>query len=129
MRLLLDTHVLLWAVLEPHKLSSHLRETLEDSRHELLVSTASAWEIATKWRLGKLAHAASVVHNYQQAIHGLAATELPISGEAALRAGLWQVDHRDPFDRILAAQAAQQELVLATTDPAFSLFAGVERLS
>jgi PIN domain nuclease of toxin-antitoxin system len=54
---------------------------------------------------------------------------LAISGEAALRAGLWPVDHRDPFNRILAAQAAQQELVLATTDPAFSLFAGVERLS
>jgi PIN domain nuclease of toxin-antitoxin system len=129
MRLLLDTHVLLWAVLEPHKLSPQLRETLEDSRHELLVSAASAWEIATKWRLGKLPHAASVVHNYHQAIHGLAATELAISGEAALRAGLWPVDHRDPFDRILAAQAALQELVLATTDPAFSLFAGVERLS
>ena len=102
---------------------------MEDSRHELLVSAASAWEIATKWRLGKLAHAASVVHNYHQAIHGMAATELPISAEAARRAGLWQVDHRAPFDRILAAQAAQQELVLAKTDTAFSLFAGVERLS
>lgn len=129
MRLLLDTHVLLWAVLEPHKLSAKLRETLEDSHHELLVSAASAWEIATKWRLGKLAHAAAVVHNYRQAINGLAATELPISGEVALRAGLWDVNHRDPFDRILAAQAVGGGLVLASTDPAFSLFAGVERLS
>jgi PIN domain nuclease of toxin-antitoxin system len=129
MRLLLDTHVLLWAVLEPHKLSAKLRETLEDSRHELLVSAASAWEIATKWRLGKLTHAAAVVHNYRQAINGLAATELPISGEVALLAGLWKVNHRDPFDRLLAAQAVGDGLVLASTDPAFSLFAGVERLS
>ena len=61
MKLLLDTHVLLWALLEPEKLSTELRHSLEDSDNTLLVSAASAWEIATKWRLGKLQHARSVV--------------------------------------------------------------------
>jgi PIN domain nuclease of toxin-antitoxin system len=63
MKLLLDTHVLLWALLEPQKLSSELCNALEDSDSRLVVSAASAWEIATKWRLGKLRHARSVVKN------------------------------------------------------------------
>ncbi len=67
MKLLLDTHVLLWALLEPQKLSLELRHTLENSDNTLVVSAASAWEIATKWRLGKLRHARSVVENYAMA--------------------------------------------------------------
>ena len=69
MKLLLDTHVLLWALLEPGKLSPELRNALEDSGNTLVVSAASAWEIATKWRLGKLQHAGSVVENYAMALH------------------------------------------------------------
>ena len=128
MKLLLDTHVLLWALLEPQKLSVELRNTLEDSDNTLLVSAASAWEIATKWRLGKLQHARSVVENYAMALHRLAAVDLPISTAVARRAGLWDVPHRDPFDRLLAAQAIADELVLASTDPAFSQFAGLVTL-
>jgi hypothetical protein len=67
MKLLLDTHVLLWALLEPEKLSLELRNSLEDSDNTLVVSAASDWEIATKWRLGKLRHARSVVENYAMA--------------------------------------------------------------
>jgi PIN domain nuclease of toxin-antitoxin system len=129
MRLLLDTHVLLWAVLEPQKLSSRQREALENSDNELLVSAASAWEIATKWRLGKLSQAAAVVHNYPQVLNGLAATELPISGAVARQAGLLEVEHCDPFDRLLAAQAMADELLLASCDPAFNAFPGLARLS
>ena len=128
MKLLLDTHVLLWALLEPEKLSPELRKVLEDSDNTLLVSAASAWEIATKWRLGKLQHARSVVENYAMALHRLAAIDLPISGAVALRAGLWDVPHRDPFDRLLAAQATSDDLVLASTDPAFAQFEGVVTL-
>ena len=69
MRLLLDTHVLLWALLKPQKLSPELRHSLENSDNSLVVSAASAWEIATKWRLGKLRHARSVVENYAMAKH------------------------------------------------------------
>ena len=128
MKLLLDTHVLLWAVLEPQKLSGELRNTLEDSDNILLVSAASAWEIATKWRLGKLQHARSVVENYAMALHRLAAVDLPISTAVARQAGLWDVPHRDPFDRLLAAQAMADELVLASTDPAFNQFEGLVTL-
>lgn len=129
MNLLLDTHVLLWAVLEPDKLSGNLRNTLEDSGNGLFVSAATAWEIATKWRLGKLRQAASVVRNYDLALNGLAALEIPISGEVARQAGLWDVPHRDPFDRLLAAQAVAADLVLASNDGVFSQFDGVVRLS
>lgn len=129
MKLLLDTHVLLWAVLEPDKLSANLREALEDSENTLFVSAATAWEIATKWRLGKLSQAASVVRGYELALNGLAALEIPISGEVARQAGLWEVPHRDPFDRLLAAQAVAADLVLASNDAVFSQFDGVVRLS
>jgi PIN domain nuclease of toxin-antitoxin system len=124
-RLLLDTHVLLWALLEPQKLSPALRNALEDSDTTLLVSAATAWEIATKWRLGKLQQAQAVVENYTMALHRLAAVELPISGAVARAAGLWEVPHRDPFDRLLAAQAKADQLTLASTDPAFAQFEGV----
>ena len=128
MNLLLDTHVLLWALLEPQKLSPALRSALEDSDNTLVVSAASAWEIATKWRLGKLQHASAVVENYPMALHRLAAVDLPISAAVARQAGLWDVPHRDPFDRLLAAQARSDHLLLASTDPAFALFEGVMTL-
>lgn len=128
MKLLLDTHVLLWALLEPEKLSPKLRIALEDSDNILVVSAATAWEIATKWRLGKLRHAQAVVENYAMALHRLAAVDLPISGAVARQAGLWAVPHRDPFDRLLAAQALSDELVLASMDPAFAQFEGVVTL-
>ena len=125
MKLLLDTHVLLWALLEPEKLSPELRQALEDSDTTLLVSAATAWEIATKWRLGKLRQAQDVVEHYAMALHRLAAVELPITGSVARQAGLWEVTHRDPFDRLLAAQAKAENLVLATNDPGFAQFKGV----
>jgi PIN domain nuclease of toxin-antitoxin system len=124
-KLLLDTHVLLWALLEPQKLSPEMRRALEDSDNTILVSAATAWEIATKWRLGKLRQAQAVVDQYTMALHRLAAVELPISGAVAREAGLWDVPHRDPFDRLLAAQAKADNLVLASTDPAFAQFEGV----
>lgn len=125
MKLLLDTHVLLWALLEPQKLSPEMRRALEDSDNTIFVSAATAWEIATKWRLGKLRQAQAVVDHYAMALHRLAAVELPISGAVAREAGLWDVPHRDPFDRLLAAQAKADNLVLASTDPAFAQFGGV----
>jgi PIN domain nuclease of toxin-antitoxin system len=124
-KLLLDTHVLLWALLEPQKLSPEMRRALEDSDNTIFVSAATAWEIATKWRLGKLRQAQAVVDHYAMALHRLAAVELPISGAVAREAGLWDVPHRDPFDRLLAAQAKADNLVLASTDPAFAQFGGV----
>ncbi len=129
MKLLLDTHILLWAVLEPHKLNRGLREALESPETELLISAASAWEIATKWRLGKLPGARQVVENYQRVLDGLGSRECPIHSDESLLAGTWSTPHRDPFDRILAAQAVVRDLTLATTDAAFHQFDGVRLFS
>ena len=87
MQMLLDTHVLLWALLEPQKLSPELRNALEDSDNTLVVSAASAWEIATKWRLGKLQRASAVVENYPMALYrlaGVAPRSLPLRGRLRL---------------------------------------------
>lgn len=125
MRLLLDTHIFLWALMEPRKLPAGTRALIEDDETELLVSAASAWEIAAKYRLGRLPGASRVVADYPAAIRGLRAESLPINDVHALKAGAWDVSHRDPFDRMLAAQALLEALPLATTDNAMRQF-GIE---
>lgn len=125
MKVLLDTHVFLWALLEPDKLSPRVRGLLEDDATEVVVSSATAWEIATKLRLGKLTGAKPVVADYAAALHGLQAVELAMTGEHALQAGAWDVPHRDPFDRMLAAQSKLEKLALVSCDPAMEPF-GVE---
>ena len=122
---LLDTHALLWAVLEPHKLSVRARTLIGDPANDLLVSSASAWEIATKHRLGKLNDAGEVVRQYNTVLIRLRARELPISSAHALYAGGLVVNHRDPFDRLLAAQAELEGVPLVTADHIFGEFQGV----
>ncbi len=125
MRLLLDTHVLLWAWRDPARLSTTARELIEDASVELLVSAASAWEISTKSRLGKLPGAETIVLSYEQNLDLLGAHEVPISSRHALAAGGLTWDHRDPFDRILAAQSILDGLPLVTGDAAFSTLPGL----
>jgi PIN domain nuclease of toxin-antitoxin system len=122
MRVLLDTHTFLWAVLEPGKLSRRVRSLLQDPQTQIVLSAVCAWEISTKYRLGKLPDAAAVVERYGEAVSGLQAEELPVSRLHALQAGLWAFEHRDPFDRMLAAQAALEHLPLLTNDPALAQF-------
>ena len=86
-RVLLDTHALLWALVSPRKLTKRVRSLLEDPHTEVFVSSASAWEIATKWRLGKLPEAGAVVKDYRDNLITLMAVELAISSEHALLAG------------------------------------------
>lgn len=125
MKILLDTHAFLWALIEPDKLSSKTRRLLEDDLTEVMVSAASAWEIATKFRLGKLPGAKRVVAGYEEALHGLQATQLAMTSDHALKAGSWKVQHRDPFDRMLAAQSELGKLALISCDPAMKQF-GIE---
>jgi len=126
-RVLLDTHAFLWAVLEPGKLTRSARDVLESEATEVIVSAVSAWEIATKYRLGKLPGAISVMENYAAAIQGLKARQLSITPAHALKAGSYSQSHRDPFDRLLAAQAEIEGLTLVTCDAALEQF-GVARL-
>jgi PIN domain nuclease of toxin-antitoxin system len=121
-KLLLDTHVFLWAVMEPRLLSAKIRRLLEDPTTGIVVSAASAWEIATKFRLGKLPGAAAVVADYAAAIRGMQAQRLAIRDNHALRAGSLRQAHRDPFDRLLVAQAEIEELVLVSKDRALRQF-------
>ena len=102
-RLLLDTHTLLWALAEPQRLSAHAADLIRDPTNVVLVSAASAWEIATKHRLGKLPGAGPIVAGFVAHLATLRAEELPVRSIHALQAGSFVVEHRDPFDRMLAA--------------------------
>lgn len=122
MKVLLDTHAFLWALMEPEKLSARVRRLLDDETTEVVVSAVSAWETSTKFRLGKLPGAKRVVMDYQAALHGLQAISLEVTSEHALKAGSWEVAHRDPFDRMLAAQSQLERLALVSCDPAMKQF-------
>ncbi len=125
MRVLLDTHAFLWALIEPDKLSKKARQLMLSDATEIVVSAASAWEIATKFRLGKLSGAKQLLADYAGAMQGLQATTLVVTSEHALKAGSWKVSHRDPFDRMLAAQSVLEKLALISADAAMDQF-GIE---
>jgi len=127
MKLLLDTHALLWWFFDDNRLSAKLRAYMRNPDNEILVSSASAWEISTKRRLGKLPQAGAAVDRFAELISKARMGELSITIEHALLAGAFEVDHRDPFDRMLAAQSRIEKIPLATRDPAFAHF-GIEVL-
>jgi PIN domain nuclease of toxin-antitoxin system len=116
LRVLLDTHCWLWLVGEPHRLSEASRQMLSDPESELLLSAASAWEIAIKFALGRLRlpQAPSVLVARWMEEDRVGA--LPIAHAHALRAGELPAHHGDPFDRLLVAQAQIEGLTLLTAD-------------
>ena len=116
---LIDTHILLWWVFDSPKLKANDRATIANPNHKILVSSASAWEIATKYRIGKLSKAKNLVENYAEVLSVARFEELPITAAHALRAGSLPIDHRDPFDRMLMAQAELESLPIITYDKAF----------
>ena len=118
--LLLDTHALLWWLFDDPHLSERARIAISDRATTVVVSTASAWELATKWRLGRLAEAGDVVQRLPQLLAECGFATLPISVEHALAAGALDVAHRDPFDRMLIAQATLERLTLVTRDAAIT---------
>lgn len=116
MRLLLDTHVLLWALGRPERLDPQTREWLEDPAHTVLFSAASIWEIAIKAALGR----PDFPQRPERVAEGARATgflELPVHSAAAARVAILPAHHRDPFDRLLVAQALQEPARLLTADP------------
>lgn len=123
MRLLLDTHALLWWLTDDPQLSATARQWLGDEANQVLVSAASAWEIATKQRIGKLQGIAPVADWYIDLVAADGFVHLPITHAHALRAGAFAAAHRDPFDRMLAAQADLESLSLLTCDTALAAFA------
>ncbi|WP_121971658.1 type II toxin-antitoxin system VapC family toxin [Leptolyngbya sp. BC1307] len=119
MSYLIDTHILLWWVFDNPKLDESSRAIITNPNHLIFVSSASAWEIATKYRIGKLSQAKNLVENYAQVLNKAGFSELPITTAHALRAGNLPIDHRDPFDRMLMAQAELEDLPILTHDSAF----------
>ncbi len=126
MRVLLDTHTLLWAAFDEESLSPRARRLIRSQGNEIIVSAASAWEIATKYRLGKLNFARDLAENFVAEASGAGYLLLPISPEHAQRAGLLPGNHKDPFDRMLAAQAIHENIPLLSDDPQLDIF-GVRR--
>ena len=126
MKFLLDTHALLWVAFDDDLLSPHARYSIAARGSEVLVSAASAWEIATKYRLGRLNFARALAENFIPRVSAAGYQLLPISTEHALRAGRFAGDHKDPFDRMLAAQAIHEDLPLLSNDQQLDVF-GVRR--
>lgn len=122
LRYLLDTHALLWWWTDDPQLSVHARSLIADERHEIFVSAASAWEIATKHRLGKLPEAGDALPRFNELIQADGFQHLPVSYLHALKAGAYSHAHRDPFDRMLAAQSEIEALPLVTCDSALAAF-------
>jgi PIN domain nuclease of toxin-antitoxin system len=114
--------VFLWLLLEPAKLSKRVRSLVSNTDTEVFVSSATAWEIATKHRLGKLSAAADVVRGYSEHMRTALATELPISSGHALLAGGFKNSHKDPFDRLIASQSILEGIALVSNDGAFDEF-------
>jgi PIN domain nuclease of toxin-antitoxin system len=122
MRLLLDTHALLWWWADDKRLSKRAAAAIADEANTVFVSAASAWEIATKHRIGKLPGAEQAVSEFNELIIADGFTHLPITYQHSLKAGGFQYDHRDPFDRMLAAQSIIEGATLVTDDRAMRSF-------
>lgn len=127
MRVLIDTHVLLWAVSGDKRLSRKAHSILSSFENEVFVSAASAWEIATKYRLGKLPDAAELAGNITAIVQQLGFRPLPISLGHAERAGALPGQHRDPFDRMLIAQSQAENLPLVSNERLFDGY-GIQRV-
>ena len=125
---LLDTHAIVWALTDPARLGADAHAVIRDRSARLLASAASAWEISIKQRLGSLPGADALVEGYPRHLNTLGVERLPVSEEHALLAGKLDWAYRDPFDRMLAAQAMIESATLVTMDPAFTALSGLATL-
>lgn len=127
MRALLDTHTLLWWLSDDPQLTPKARKFISATANSCIVSAVSAWEIATKVRIGKLPQAAEVIVDFASQMEQERFEVLPISLDHALRAGLLPGPHRDPFDRMLISQAQAEALPIVGNDRIFDSY-GVRRI-
>lgn len=120
MSYLIDTHVLLWWLFDDRRLCKIGRDIIKNPNHRIVVSSVSAWEIATKHRIGKMPEAGSLLSSYSTLLEQMRFSQLPITTVHALKAGSLSIEHRDPFDRMLMAQAELERLPIITYDAVFS---------
>jgi len=126
MRLLLDTHALLWWATNDTSLPETSRRHIADARSDVLVSAISAWEIAIKTRLGRLPSALPLMDDFEGFLVRQDFEALAVTVDHGLRAGLLPGHHKDPFDRMLIAQAQAENLAIISNDSVFDQY-GVRR--
>jgi PIN domain nuclease of toxin-antitoxin system len=127
MQALLDTHALLWWLLDDAALTRRARTIIAGTSNQILVSAATAWEIAMKVRLGRLPMAAELTTDFAGHLEREGFQMLAISCDHAIRAGLLPGHHRDPFDRMLIAQAQAENVAIVSNEILFDSY-GVRRL-
>lgn len=127
MRLLLDTHALIWWLTGEAALSRRAREAIADEGNDVGVSAASAMEVATKFRIGKLPDAELLAQDFEAIVAEQGFMEVAITVHHARLAGEMKIPHRDPFDRLLIAQAQAEDMVLVSKEALFDGFA-VQRI-
>lgn len=127
LRLLLDTHALIWWLAGEEALSRRAQEAIGDEANSIAVSAASAMEVATKYRIGKLPNADLLARDFEPIVADQGFDELPIRVHHARLAGEMRIEHKDPFDRLLIAQAQAEDMILVSNESLFDDFA-VNRL-
>ena len=127
MRALLDTHAFLWWIADSSRLSESAYRVIADEENDIAISAASAWEIATKHRLGRLPSADALASDIGVYIARQGFDEISVTVDDVSRAGALQEHHRDPFDRMLIAQALSRDIFLISNESLFDLY-GVRRL-
>jgi len=123
LKLLLDTHALIWWLAGDEALSRRARDAIGDEANSIAVSAASAMEVATKHRIGKLPDAALLAQNFEAIVADQGFAELAIAVRHARLAGELNIAHKDPFDRLLIAQAQAEDMVLVSNEAVFDGFA------
>jgi PIN domain nuclease of toxin-antitoxin system len=126
-RLLLDTHALIWFLQGDERPPQKARAAIEDADNDVYVSAATAWEIAAKHRKGKLQEATFLVSDYQNILQEQEMIDLPVNSQHALRSGLLELENGDPFDRMILAQALIENLVAVSIEKEWNAH-GVIRL-
>lgn len=119
---LLDTHTLIWWLLDLPKLGQASRTILASRDRKVFVGAGVVWEIATKWRIGKLREIVDPQTQIPDLMQRNGFRSLPVTQAHAMRAGLLEGEHRDPFDRLIAAQALCEEMIVISRDPKIAAF-------
>jgi PIN domain nuclease of toxin-antitoxin system len=127
LRVLLDSHALLWWILDTSQLTHNAREVVARNSESVLVSAVSAWELAIKFRLGRLPDAANLISDFSSAMENEGFQVLAVTAAHGIRAGLLPLHHKDPFDRMLVAQAQAENVPIISNDTVFDGY-GVRRL-
>jgi PIN domain nuclease of toxin-antitoxin system len=127
LRYLLDTHALVWWLYNVPRLPDRVARLIEDRENQLFVSAVSAFEVANKFRIGKWAEMAALAISFDEITAAAGFVTIPVASSDASQAGLLKSDHRDPFDRLIAAQAIAGKMPVLSIDTAFDAL-GAERV-